>query len=67
MLIILRNSHEDHHTTKEILKKAGLSRLFDSFKEQCIDRETLFRASDSDLIALGVITIGDRIRLEIVA
>jgi hypothetical protein len=45
------------------LEDAGLSTLHERFQEETIDPEIVIAMSDTELVRLGVQTIGDRIRL----
>lgn len=47
---------------EEILKEIGLSVLIEKFKEERIDEKIALSLTDSELIRLGVDTIGDRAR-----
>ena len=46
-----------------LLRELNLSNLIEKFKEERIDKDAILNAIDSDLIRLGVTTIGDRIRI----
>ena len=47
---------------ERILKDLDLSALIQKFKEERIDEKVALSLSDSELIRLGVATIGDRVR-----
>ena len=46
-----------------LLRELNLSNLIEKFNEERIDVDTILAATDSNLIRLGVTTIGDRIRI----
>ena len=48
---------------EDILNKAGLRELLQSFIAEKVEPETITAATDMDFIRLGVATIGDRVRL----
>ena len=50
-------------TTKTLLSNLGLSILSTKFAEERVDLQVISSAGDQDLIRLGVVTIGDRVRL----
>ena len=45
------------------LNKIGLGTLIQGFKDEKLDFDTILSASESDLTRLGVVTIGDKVRL----
>jgi hypothetical protein len=50
-------------SVEAVLQEVGLHALFDNFKTQRVEFDTLLSLSDTELCRLGVTTIGDRIRL----
>ena len=48
---------------EDILNKAGLRELLQSFIAEKVEPETITAATDMDFIRLGVATIGDRVRI----
>ena len=51
------------HRLEETLNKIGLGTLTQRFKDEKIDFETIIAATDNELTRLGVVTIGDKVRL----
>ena len=45
------------------LNKIGLGTLIEKFKDEKVDFDTIVAASDNELTRLGVVTIGDKVRL----
>jgi len=46
-----------------VLNKLGLGTLIQRFKDEKVDFDTLAVASESELTRLGIVTIGDKVRL----
>ncbi len=53
----------DNLNLRDVLQTAGLSTLVAKFEGERMDVTMLQSLSDSDMIRLGVETIGDRVRL----
>ena len=58
----MADGNNDSHM-EQILKSAKLERLLPRFDEENIDPNILGTLTDSELLRLGVATIGERIRL----